>query len=65
MGVKTIITGGMGSMAINLFAQNGIHVVTGAKGSIDENIEAYIKEELKSTESVCNEHQHSGDCGGH
>ncbi|BEP30004.1 NifB/NifX family molybdenum-iron cluster-binding protein [Helicovermis profundi] len=65
MGVKTIISGGMGGKAIDIFAQNGIKVITGAKGSIDKNIESFIKEELESTGSVCNEHEHAGDCGGH
>lgn len=65
MGVKTIITGGMGSRAIDLFTQSGINVITGAKGSVQTNIELFLKNELQSTNSVCNEHEHAGDCGEH
>jgi predicted Fe-Mo cluster-binding NifX family protein len=54
-----IITGGMGGMAIDLFKQQGIDVILGAKGSINETLETYIQGELASTGSACtHDHNH-------
>lgn len=63
LGVKAIIAGGMGSGAIEIFDEKGIEVITGASGSLEENIRMYIAGELKSSGSVCN-HDHEAD-GGH
>lgn len=54
----TIISGAMGSMAVNLFKQNDIEVILGAEGNIEEVLEAYINNDLDSTGSVCNNHGH-------
>lgn len=62
-GVKVIVSGGMGAAAQTIFNEYGIEVVTGADGEIDEVVNEYIKGSLKSTGSVCEEHQHSGECG--
>lgn len=64
-GINAIISGGMGEMAQTLFAQNGIEVVVGAEGDIDDVIAKYISKGLISTGSVCEHHEHSGSCGGH
>ncbi|KGM97549.1 dinitrogenase iron-molybdenum cofactor [Clostridium novyi A str. 4552] len=61
-GANVIIAGGMGEHAQELFAQNNIQVVVGAVGSIEENVDQYIKGALKSTGSVCREHEHEGHC---
>lgn len=65
LNVNLIIAGGMGETAQELFKQNGIEVIVGASGLCENIIEKYLKGELKSTGSVCTEHQHEGDCGGH
>ncbi len=65
LGVKAIISGGMGGGAIEIFNEKGIQVVTGASGDADEVVQKYIEGSLKSTDSVCHEHQHSDSCGGH
>lgn len=59
--IDLIIAGGMGGSAQDLFRQNGIEVIVGAQGMCDDIIEAYLKNELKSTGSVCHEHS-QGDC---
>lgn len=57
--VTTIISGGMGSMAVNLFKQNGIEVILGASGPIEENLHAYLQNDLDSTGSACtHDHNH-------
>jgi predicted Fe-Mo cluster-binding NifX family protein len=65
MGVNVIISGGMGGNAIALFNERGIEVIVGARGEARTAAEKYLKGELKSTGSVCHEHQHHGECGGH
>ena len=63
MGVNVIISGGMGGGAIDIFNEKGIEVVTGARGDAREAAEQYISGTLKSTGSVCHEHEHHDECG--
>lgn len=75
LGVRVVISGGMGGGAIEIFNEKGIEVVTGAAGPAREAAELYVKGLLTSTGSVCHDHQHSHDaqhdhqhsheCGGH
>lgn len=58
MGVNVIISGGMGGGAIDIFNEKGIEVIIGASGNAKVAAEAYLKGLLKSTGSVCHEHQH-------
>ena len=62
LGVRVIIAGGMGAGAVEIFDDKGIEVITGASGSLEENIKRYIAGELKSSGSVCN-HDHVQDDG--
>lgn len=63
LGVNIIISGGMGGSAISIFNEKGIDVITGAEGDAEEVVNNYIKGELESTGSVCNEHKHPDECG--
>jgi len=65
MGVKVIISGGMGGGAIDIFNEKGIEVVVGVIGDCETNVKSYLQGNLKSTGSVCHEHQHSDGCGSH
>ena len=62
LGVNVIISGGMGGGAVDIFNEKDIEVITGASGDARETVEAYLKGDLKSTGSVCHEHQHRGNC---
>ncbi|CAH2212274.1 NifB/NifX family molybdenum-iron cluster-binding protein [Tepidibacter aestuarii] len=62
--VDVIIAGGMGATAQDLFRENNIEVIVGASGLADESIQNYIDGNLKSTNSVCTEHEHEGSCNG-
>jgi predicted Fe-Mo cluster-binding NifX family protein len=62
MGVNVIISGGMGSGAIDIFNEKGIEVIVGARGNAQVAAEEYLYGTLKSTGSVCHEHQHHNDC---
>ena len=52
----------MGETAQQLFNENNIEVVVGAEGFCDDVVQKYINGELKSTGSVCTEHEHEGHC---
>ncbi len=53
-----IITGGMGLMAVNLFKEQNIEVILGARGSIEEVLSVYLQGDLESSGTVC-DHQHN------
>jgi len=63
MGVNVIISGGMGQGAVEIFNDKNIEVITGAEGEAKKAVEEYLKGNLKSTGSICNEHQHHDECG--
>ena len=62
MGVNVIISGGMGGGAIEIFNEKGIEVIIGAVGDAEEAVNKYLQGSLKSTGSVCHEHQHQDEC---
>ncbi len=62
-GVNVIISGGMGGGAIDIFNAKEIEVIVGARGEAKAVVEEYLQGMLKSTGSVCHEHQHHGECG--
>jgi predicted Fe-Mo cluster-binding NifX family protein len=55
-GVDVIISGGMGSRAVDIFNSHGIEAVVGASGDCPIAAEQYLKGELESTGAVCHEH---------
>lgn len=61
-GVDCIISGGMGSSAIDLFVSYGIDVITGAEGNAEEVVKKYVDGTLISTGSACEKHEHEGHC---
>lgn len=63
LGVNVIISGGMGSGAIDIFNEKNIEVIVGATGDVKIAVDAYLKGLLKSTGSVCHEHKHHDECG--
>lgn len=62
LGVKVIISGGMGGAAVQIFNDNDIEVVIGTVGSAQAAVEKYNRGELESTGSVCHDHEHEGNC---
>lgn len=61
-GADVIIAGGMGGGAVDLFNEKGIEVIVGAQGEARACAEQYLRGELRSTGSVCHEHQHHDEC---
>lgn len=62
LGAELIIAGGMGAKAQELFAQQGIEIIVGTSGSIEDVIARFEKGELVSSGEVCSEHAHAGQC---
>ena len=52
-GVTCIVAGGMGPRAQMLFDQQGIETIVGISGSVEEALQALLRGELKSGESLC------------
>ncbi len=57
-GVDLVIAGGMGEGARQNLADNGIEIISGISGNVDEAIEAFIKGRLVSTNAGCAGHGH-------
>ena len=53
----------MGGGAVEIFNERNIEVIVGAKGNAKAAVEEYLEGSLKSTGSVCHEHQHHDECG--
>ena len=62
-GAEVIISGGMGGGAVDIFNERNIEVVVGVQGDAREAVETYLKGELKSTGSVCHNHEFENECG--
>lgn len=58
LGVNTIISGGMGSGAVDIFNEKGIEVIIGATGDATLAAAAYLNGELASTGTICTDHNH-------
>lgn len=65
LGAGTVITGGIGGGAVDLFNEKNIEVISGASGDAAEAVKQYLRGSLKSAGSVCHEHQFESTCGGH
>jgi predicted Fe-Mo cluster-binding NifX family protein len=57
----------MGPRAQGLFAEQGIDVIIGVMGPVEEVIESYLANTLVAGDSFCShgEGGHGHDCGGH
>jgi len=54
LGVEVIIAGGMGGRALQLFAENGIRVLTGASNLTPETlVQQYLSQTLQTGANVC------------
>lgn len=63
-GVDILLTGGIGSRAIENMHNAGINVIRGCNGNADEIVKKYLLGEISDSGSVCQEHQH-GHGHGH
>ena len=64
-GVTTVLAGGMGPRASDIFTTHGIDVVLGAEGDDPEiMVRAYLDGTLSSSGELCHDHGFH-DCGNH
>jgi predicted Fe-Mo cluster-binding NifX family protein len=63
LGADVIIAGGMGPRAIDMFRTFDIAVSTGAVGSVEDVLGAYLRGERSGVEPCSGPHR--GGCGGH
>lgn len=61
-GVNVVISGGMGGGAVEIFNKKNVEVIVGASGDSKSAVERYLKGELKTTGSICQEHSHQDKC---
>ncbi|HOU80273.1 MAG: NifB/NifX family molybdenum-iron cluster-binding protein [Methanoregulaceae archaeon] len=52
-GVTDILAGGMGMKAVQLFEEQGIHVMCGITGPVDQVIRAFCEDRITAGESTC------------
>ena len=57
LGVRVIISGGMGSGAIDIFQEKGIEVILGASGDVKAAAQAYLQGLLPCSGSACHAHR--------
>lgn len=62
LGADIVIAGGMGGRAQDLFADQGIKVIVGITGSVEEALKKFEAGQLISSGSVCSEHAYEGHC---
>ena len=52
-GVSSVIAGGAGFRAQELFEQFGIKLITGIQGNVDDVIKEYVRGAIKQGEDMC------------
>jgi len=64
-GVQCIITGGIGGRPMQLFSSNGIQVIAGVVGGLEDVIKAYVAGKLSPGQNLCSpeHHEHHGPEG--
>jgi len=60
--VNVLVTGGIGSGAIELFNSYDIEIISGAVGKVSQAVLDYFSGKLISSGSICHQHQHHGSC---
>ena len=52
-------------LAVDIFNERGVEVIVGVEGEARNAVETYLRGELKSTGSICHNHEHAHECGEH
>lgn len=55
-GASVVITGGIGGGMFNALQENGLKVIRGASGKIEDVIADYLSGKLEDVENCCNHH---------
>ena len=65
MGVNVMPAGSMGAGALNVLSSNGIEVVRGCSGDIDELVTAYLAGGIADSGIGCAAHEDGHECHHH
>jgi predicted Fe-Mo cluster-binding NifX family protein len=65
LGASAVLSGGMGPRAIAMFQSSGIEVATGATGTVEETLRAYLEGRMSGTVPCEQSHDHHGRGCGH
>jgi len=60
---NVMLSGGMGTRAVQLFERMGIHAVTGASGTVRQTLERYLSGELTGAEPCADSVAHQNGNG--
>nr|WP_233486984.1 NifB/NifX family molybdenum-iron cluster-binding protein [Halanaerobium sp. MA284_MarDTE_T2] len=52
-GIDTVISGGMGQKAVDIFEANGINVICGALGDVEKIVVDYLADNLTTDQNAC------------
>ena len=61
IGVKVMLAGNIGNGALNVLQSNGIEVIRGCSGNVEELVAAYLAGDVKDNGEMCDHHE----CGNH
>ena len=64
MGVSVMLAGNMGGGAVNILASNGIQVIRGCVGDVQEVAQAWLAGQVADSGASCQSHN-SGGCPEH
>ncbi|MGE4297103.1 MAG: NifB/NifX family molybdenum-iron cluster-binding protein [Desulfovibrionaceae bacterium] len=62
MGVTQLVAGNMGEGAVAQLQKQGIAVVRGAQGPVQDALAAYLRGELKDADIICHAHDDGHEC---
>ena len=62
MGVKLMLAGNMGNGAVNVLGFNGIEVIRGCQGNVDEIVSLWLENKLEDSAISCSGHSYDGQC---
>ncbi len=67
LGTHVVVAGGIGARAAELFAENGITLISGISGPAEDVLAAFAAGRLESAGTLCASHHHHEEgesCGG-
>ena len=65
MGVKMMLAGNMGDGALNVLSQNGIKVIRGCSGNVEDVLNDYLSDKLTDSGEACASHEEGHTCSHH
>lgn len=64
-GVNIMLSGGIGTGAINVLNAHGIEVVRNCTGDVTELVSEYLSGKIADGGATCSEHHHEHECTNH